>query len=164
MEIKCKNFYIIKICYYADKHLSRKYDDKIFNDKKVRAQHYERVKQYNEFKWKFIEHITKETQKYWYFNYMIESDKCAFEQIYEQYGIISEVCAEGWYYYYIPKDLPDIIECMKDNLSNPYKILKKCKHIPMKETNLTWQREYSRKFTIELQKENSILKSIENEK
>jgi len=161
-EFKCKDYYIIKICYYADKNLNRNYKYK--DDPVVKKQHWERAKQYNKFKWEFIEHLTNKSQSYWFNDYMWETDMCAFEEIYEKYGIISQICAEGWYYYYIPKELSEVIEWMKNNLVNPYKILQKCKHIPIVETNLNWYRTNSLDFTLKQHKTISIMRSVSDEK
>jgi len=163
-RIKCNDYYIIKICYYADKYLTHRFDDKYYDkvskDPVVIKQHWERAGLYHDFKSKYIEHLTGKPIKDWLFDYMYEPYECAFEDIYEKYGIISAVCTEGWYYYYIPKTLPDIFEWVKDNLVSPYKVVSKTKWIPMVQSNLNWHRTESIEFTQKMKDDFSELKNI----
>lgn len=135
MEVtkKSKDYYIIKICYYADAYL--KYNHK--ETEKTIKEHWERAKTYQVFKWKFIEKVTGLPQKYWHTTYPFYASECAFEQIEEEHQIICELCNGGWFTYLIPRENTELFEWVKENLpDNPYKVMKKI--------SLSW-RSYSNK-------------------
>ena len=167
-RIKCKDYYIIKICYYADKYLNNRFDDnyqnKVSKDPAVIKQHLERTGLYHKFKCEYIEYITGKDLKSWMSEYSYEPFECAFEEIYEKYGIISAICTEGWYYYFIPKTLPDVLEWMTSNLVNPFKIISKTNHIPMIQNDLSWMRRFSLDLTNNIKDNYSELKTKKYEK
>lgn len=136
-RIKCKNYFIIKLRYYASPYYMKKFrnGDPIANKK-----HYEASVNFNEFSRKFIEIVSERPYNYYEREYFLNSKECAYEDIHESHGIIFDQ-AKAYYVLMIPKEYTDIINWVKNNVNIPFKIVKKtelgfCDFRPT-----TWKRE-----------------------
>ena len=130
-KFKCKNYYIIKIRYYASKYLLDKYyNDPNHNEKPLPKQHHERAKIYTYFFWKFFNHVTGIEDKDWYLKYSFESRECAKDELQDKFGILQSD-AESEMIFLIPKDKEEIFKWVKENVNLPYKIVSVLKYIPL---------------------------------
>ena len=78
--MKCKDYYIFKIKYFADKKIL---DEWHKNNGPTPKQHWQRAQDYNKFIWKFIKKVTGKPDTYWYKTYAFEARECAFEYVEE---------------------------------------------------------------------------------
>lgn len=144
--MKCEDYHILKIRYYADNPMMKFFhDDKHPRHIEALKKHNERAKSYIEFKWKFINKVVECDEKYWYSNYGMFADECAFEYMQEQFGIICEETRDGWKTYLIPKQYTELFEWCKENLpNNPFKVLKRTSISYYNQSNedLTWKRKH----------------------
>lgn len=121
--LKCEDYFIIKVRFYA----SRYYLKKFYNNESIgRQKHWEAAKNHTEFFWNFIEKVTGTLSDKYYEKYMFNAKECVIEELNETYGIII-VEGEGYYKYFIPKNDSnlELVEWVKKNIKNPYKVLKK---------------------------------------
>lgn len=136
-RIKCKNYFIIKLRYYASPYFMKKFHkgDAIANKK-----HYEAAVNYNNFIRKFIEIVSERPFSYYEKEFFLNSKECAYEDIHESHGIIIEQI-KGYYILMIPKEHSDIINWVKINVDIPFKILQKCEIGFGDYRPTTWKRE-----------------------
>lgn len=141
--MKCKDFYIIKIRYYADENLLKK----CHSNEPLPTQHMDRAKTFTEFRWQFIEKMTGQNSQYWYTEYPFETIECAFEYIEEKFDIRIHK-GEGWETFWIPKTQPEIFEWIKENCKNPYRELQKSNTSfwSFRSEDKTWRRKMSNDF------------------
>lgn len=141
-KIKCKDYFIIKIRYYADDRLLKKH-----SGEQLPKQHYDRAKLYVDCKIKFIEKVLKIEYKELVLKYFLYSFDCAFEQMEEEYGIIF-LDGEGWATFMVPKKHIKIIKWLKNNILLPYKVISKTNisWLNIGERNLKWRRQMSKEF------------------
>lgn len=122
MEIKCKNYIIFLVKYFADKDKSGNID---LDNIEVLKKHHERAEKYINFCWKLIEHITGKNLNWWIEEYAgYDSKECAFEYLWEHYGILT-TDRSGVMQFMIPKEKTELVEWIKNNLENPYTMPKK---------------------------------------
>lgn len=125
MEIKCSDYLIVKLRYYADaKVLKKHYADPNHADKWLPKQHHERAVAYHDFFFSFIEKITGKSKDYWYYQYMTDASACLREEIHETYGILTSDTG-GYYVWMIPKNRKDLFDWVVENTTVPYKVMKK---------------------------------------
>jgi hypothetical protein len=117
-EVKCKDYFIIKIQYYADKRLLKKWHE----GGVMPIQHWERAKEYVDFVWRFVEMATGEGTEYWHTKYMFDAKECAIEEVEEKYGIFYSG-GEGWATFMIPLRHTKMIKWMKSNIQLPNKVV-----------------------------------------
>lgn len=144
--MKCDDYHIMKVRYYADKPMLKFFHDDT-HPRHIEAvkKHHARALGYLEFKWKFITKVTNIEKKCWHQDYGMFADECAFEYIHEKFGIICEETRDGWRTFLIPKKYTDLFEWCQDNLpNNPYVVLKRTLISFYNQTNedLTWKREH----------------------
>lgn len=121
-EIKCKDYFIFKVQTYADKKVLDEWH--LHKDAPMPKQHWERVKSHIEFFHSLVEKLTGKGMNHWALEFGMFRNECLRDELSEFHGIhIHET--EGTNIYMIPKDRTDLIQWFKDNLQNPYKILKK---------------------------------------
>lgn len=116
--VKCKDYFIIKIRYYANDRLLRKWHA----GGEMPTQHWERAKEYIEFMWMLVEEVTGNDMKYWHEKYMFEAKECAMEEIEEEYSIFYSG-GEGWATLMVPLRQDRIIKWIKSNVRLPYKVV-----------------------------------------
>lgn len=121
-KLKCKDYFIFKLRYYADKKILDKWHTTFSH---VPKQHMERARLSNDFFWNLIEKITGKNKNEWYSTYMFDTNDCALEAMEETHGIYRWLLTEGYYTYFVPKQHTEIIEWVKLNIKSPYKILKR---------------------------------------
>lgn len=143
-RLNCKDYYIIKMRYYADKKLLDKYWE---DNHTIPPQHYERCADYMDFRWLLVNEICGKDSMYWHTHYMIDSVECAKEYICEKYNIYFKT-DDGDEILFIPKSNEKIFEWVKDNIPSniPNKILKKTRNYFNNSKNRV--REHSREFTL----------------
>jgi len=137
-KTKCKDYIIIRVCYYADAYLKDKHKETDI----TRKEHWERAKSYTKFKYEFIEKVTGLPYTYFVKKYFMSGIECAFEQIQDDFGIMVEHHRSGWYTYYLPNHMVELAEWMKEHLTdNPYKIVSR-DYLPriMEHEDLQWKR------------------------
>lgn len=124
--IQSKNYFIVKVNAYADKHLLDRYHKK-YPDGHLPKQQHERARSYHAFQLGLIKFITgKDFQQMWEI-YKFDVTKCAMEEIQETTGM-HYFWGEGWETYMIPKDRKDILDWILENATgNPVKIMKKAR-------------------------------------
>lgn len=157
--MKCEDFFIIKLRYYADeKVLNKFYKTPGHESQPLPKQHWERAQLYTKFYWDFIEKVTGKNQDFWFKQYMFNTKECVEDEIKGSHGIIIQDC-EGWYKFFIPIKHTELIEWIQKNTTIPTKIIKK--------TNMFWinhwgctvnteRRTEERKHTIEFCKKLDI--------
>jgi hypothetical protein len=119
--MKCTDYNIIRVRYYADEYRLKKYG---LDDKKTLLQHRDRARDANDFIWKLAEKLSGKDSMWWHMTYMFSASEC-FEEYLEFDEKILVSHQEGWKTYYIPKEREDVFQWFKDNLINPYKVVKK---------------------------------------
>lgn len=149
-KIRCSDYIIIKVRYYADNKLLNKHHKLQKQQNKslpLPEQHHQRSKLYNEFFWKFIEKLTNKNMKQWHNKYMLETRECLHDEIEENFGIITSK-EEGRDTFLIPKNNSEIINWFKENITIPYKEVRKINlgYIGF-ERNIKYRREDSIKYT-----------------
>lgn len=109
--MKCEDYNIIKILYYADKNMMKFFHD-ANHPRHIESlkKHYARAESYLEFKWKFINKVTEIDEKLWHQDYGMFADECAFEYMQEKFGIICEETRDGWRTFLIPKKYSELFE------------------------------------------------------
>jgi hypothetical protein len=120
-KLKCEDYFIIKIRYYASKYyLNRFHNNDVIGLKKQ----YEAAQKHTKFFWDFVEHIAGK-QNY-YEKYYYNTKECVLEEIHETHGIIIRQ-EEVFYKYFIPKNDNnlELISWMEENIKNPYAVLRK---------------------------------------
>lgn len=147
--MKCKDYFILKIRYYADEKLLKKWR---VTQGPLPLQHMERAQAYNEFQWKAVEFITGKKNQYFFFHYPLSTKDCALEELEDDFGI--HICRnEAHDHWLIPKSRPDILEwCVQNLPNNPFKVLKKMKYIGHRfidKNFLTFRRRDSADFKIQ---------------
>lgn len=121
-KLKCKDYFIIKIRYCADKKALDKWLRTLSHAPK---QQIERARLSNEFFWNLTEKVTGKNQNEWNSTYMFDTHDCVLETMEETHGIYRWLLTEGYYTYFIPKQHIGIIEWIKLYIKSPYKILKR---------------------------------------
>jgi hypothetical protein len=146
-RIRCKDYFIIKIRYYADEKLLSKCRDNM----PLPQEHHDRAKEWNEFFWKFVERVTKTTQKEWRHKYLFDTRECAIEEIFELHGIFLQD-NEGWENILVPISNTEIIEWIRENNKLPFKVPQKINlgSYRYRGNIETWQREHSLEMTAEM--------------
>ena len=157
---KCADYYIVKIRYYADKHLLDKHH-KNGGKGAYPAQHQERAEAYFDFFWEFFEKFTGHKKSKYYFDYMFETRVCAQEELFEKFGVyIPE--GEGSYKWFIPIEQTEMIQYVKDNCKNPMKVLKitNMNYFKLNSMPSDYWRKESIKFSEEMKIKFPMLKEI----
>lgn len=121
-DIKCSDFFIIKLRNYADEKLMKKWSAD--GGGVLPKQFYERNDLYNKFFYSLITHLTNETIEHWTRQYMFDLHTCLRDEIHESHDILIH-CGEGWQTYFIPLEHTELIEWFKANINLPFKLLKK---------------------------------------
>lgn len=123
--MKCDDYVIIRLRYYADASVLNKHYKKPDSEKlQLPKQHYTRAEAHNAFFWSFIERVTGKDDKFWYVEFYFDAWDCVKDEIQETHGIlISE--GEGWNTYFIPKKHIDIIGWFVANINVPARIIRK---------------------------------------
>ncbi len=126
-DIKCKDFNIYKIRYYADRKLLDKYNiDKENNvpNTFMPKQHSERAKNYNKFLWDSVEFLTGKDNEYHHKKYGLGALECTFYDIRDYYHILL-LKGEGESSIFIPKEDNEYHQWFLENINIPYrKVLK----------------------------------------
>lgn len=120
-QLKCEDYFIVKIRYYASKYYLKKFHN---NDVIGLKKHHEAAKNHTDFFWAFIEKVAGKQDYFEKYYYNIK--ECVLEEIHETYGIII-IQEEGFYKYFIPKNNKNskLIDWMVENIKNPFVILRK---------------------------------------
>ncbi len=121
--LKCKNYFIFDLRYYADKRLLTR--RRLLGEEVFPPQHMQRAVLSNDFFWGLVEKVTGKKQDYWYKSYMYSTVECVLEEIEETHDIHRWLFRDGCYTYFIPHKHVEIIEWIKQNIKSPYKIKKK---------------------------------------
>lgn len=149
-EIKCKDYYILKIRYYGSDYYMKNYNN---GNIKAVKNHHKAIKNHNDFFWEFIEKITNKTQEDWLNQFYYYNRECIVEEIHDTLGIII-VDEEGYYKYFLPKNDNnfDLLIWMKENCKNKNKQLQKSNTFWLKKKPQTSYRETARELRIENKK------------
>lgn len=121
-RIKCKDYFIIKIRVYADEKILDEWHKG--NTVGVPKQHTERSKAHSEFFWQLVEKVTNKERKYWFLEYGLDAREAMTEELADTYDI-QILGRESERTFMIPKTSPEIFEWVKNNVTNPSKVLKK---------------------------------------
>jgi len=140
-NIKCKDYFIFKLRYYADRSVLDRFGPS-------HPQHSERARLSSDFFWAFTEKVTGKKQDVWYAEYMFGTRECATEELAADFGIFIFLLSEGCYTYFIPLNHKEIINWIIPNIHSPYKILKKTSvGFVNTDKNQRWKRDRGKKFT-----------------
>jgi hypothetical protein len=131
--MKCDDYNIIKIRFFASNYYLKKWD---IQNEPAPKQHIERANNIND----------------WFLKYMYNTKDVMIDYIYETYGIIIRTKGEdGYYYFFIPKKMKKEFKWLKTHNKNPYKIIKKTTihHLEFyfSKQNIKFRREESEEFT-----------------
>lgn len=137
-----KNYFKVKIRYYADKKLLDR-----SRGGNLPAQHRERAALYNDFFWKFVEKVTGKTNLEFHDIYMFGATECAHEEMEQTHGIVIKLFEDGYYTYYIPNNHLEIIEWVKLNVKSPYKVLKRAHTLSYHSSTVNYHRSDSKERT-----------------
>lgn len=148
IQVRCKDYFIIKIRNYADEKLLKKSRKE---GGPLPKQHHERSHAFITFKWELIKKITGKGLDQWCKIYMTDAANCAMEYIEEKYGIML-YDGSGWQTFMVPLKHSEIIAWIKENVKLPNKIMQKVSlgHLAYVERDLTWKRNEAKKFTDEM--------------
>ena len=161
-SIKCSDYFIVKLRYYADeKVLKKHYADPNHANLPLPKQHRDRARDYYAFFWVFVERVTGKSSKYWWYQFMTDASGCVRDEIQDRYGIlISDT--EGWVVYMIPKKHKDLFDWVIQNATVPYKEMKKVNLGAWSWSGLeanTWRREDSKQHTKKMKEKYPQLKN-----
>jgi hypothetical protein len=131
-DIKCKDYFIIKVKFRDNKNKSNKFQ-------------WENAKKVGDFKWKLIEHVTGQTHTWWIWTHMMSSIECAFEEMDDKHGLLT-LETGGYVTFLVPKNKPELAEWIQENCPFEYKVLKKT-WLGWFHDATTWQRDRARDFT-----------------
>jgi hypothetical protein len=121
--IRCKDYHIIRVRYYADQKLLDKHHKETPNGPYPK-QHHDRAKSYYAFKMALIKHVTGFDQQALFDMYQFGTVDCGLEDMEEMSGIRYS-SGEGWDTFMIPKERTDLIEWFHQNLTeNPFRVMK----------------------------------------
>jgi len=140
--MKSKDYYIIKIRYYANDSVLKRWDHKDVAPK----QHIERANMFNDFIWKLAKKVSNKDSMWWHMTYLYDSQACLFEYLEEEFGILKKDC-EGDFKLFIPKSNEELFLWCKENIKNPYKILTKSNMNFYRNDDLKFHRNLSLEFT-----------------
>lgn len=128
-NLKCKDYFIFKFRYYADKKmLNRWHADRGLQEPvniPILQQHYDRANLSIDFLFNLAEKVTGKNKKEWYSKYMFSTIDCILEEMQETHGIFRWEFSEGYHTYLIPIRHVEIIEWVKPQIKYPHKILKR---------------------------------------
>ena len=139
-NIKCKDYFIFKLRYYADKRVLDRFGPS-------HPQHWERAKLSNEFFWDFFEKVSGKNMRDYHREYMLDTVKCAKEELEETHGIYRFQLSDAYYTYLIPKIYPEIFEWVLLNIKSPHKILQRASVGFVNKQTSNYERTQSKKFT-----------------
>lgn len=123
--MKCSDYFIVKLRYYADeKVLKAYYKTPGHESLPLPKQHWERAQQYTKLYWEFVEMVTGRNHESWFKEYLFMTKECVEDELKESFGIII-MGGEGWATFLIPTRHTDFFEWVKENTTVPIKILKK---------------------------------------
>lgn len=140
-QIQCKDYYIVKVRYYASPYyLKRFHEGKSIGLTK----HHEAALKHNGFYWSFMERVTGKSDKKFFNEFCFGARECAAEEINETHGIII-LHGEGWVTYLLPKEKnSDLFDWMNLELKSrevPNKIVSKIQLGWGDYSPTTWMRE-----------------------
>jgi hypothetical protein len=140
-EMKSSDYTIFKIRYYADgiNVIKGKFDSDP-------QQHWDRAQSYNNLFWRMFENVSGITETDWRKDYFLSSKECAVEELYDKYDILIPE-TEEYYYWFIPNDMIDLIDWVKDNCSLPFQIVRRTPYSSLiGREKTTWRREDAKKI------------------
>ncbi len=120
--LKCKDYFIFKFRFYADKRILDKWHR---DGGGVPKQHCDRAVASCNFLLALVKKITGKKQEYWFSEYLFEPYDCMIEEIQETHGIYRFLLSDGYYTFFIPIRHTEIIEWIKPKIKFPHKIIKK---------------------------------------
>ena len=144
-NMKCKDYNIIKIRYYASDYLLKKWHA---TDGRMPKQHWDRAEACVALFWNIFEHVTTIKRLDWLDEYRFDARNCAQDELEEKYGIRIHN-TEGSYVFFIPKSNPEIFQYIKNNCTLPYKVLTRARLGAFSYIrDLTWRRKEAKKFAL----------------
>lgn len=152
-ELKCKDYFIFKFRYYADKKILDKYGPS-------HKQHWERGEQSDIFFWTFFEKATNITEDVFREKFMFRTLECGYEELKETCGIYIFTICEGYYTYAVPWRHTELINWIKLKLTEPHQIVTRAHfgYVNIKATS-SYQRNKSSERTDEFKKARFIEES-----
>lgn len=140
-QIKCKDYYIVKVRYYASPYYLKQFHE---GKSKGIKKHHEAASKHSEFYWAFMERASGKNSDHFFKEFCLGARECATEEINETHGIII-LFGEGWVTYLIPKDKnSDLFDWVKSEVKSreiPNKIVGKVQLGWGDYSPTTWQRE-----------------------
>ncbi len=152
---KCKDYFIIRLRYYADKHILDKWHST--DGAPTPKQHWNRAQEINRFFRAFFEQATNTTYTSFISEYMISTRECMIEELSTKYNIVISD-GEVWKTWFIPKENTELIQWVLDNVTLPYTTPSKTgTHKLEYRENSSYWRDESREETIKFKKEHTNL-------
>lgn len=115
-DLKCKDFFIFKFRYYADKRILDRHGPS-------HEQHWKRARESNIFFWNFFEKATNIKEGSFHENFMFCTRECAYEELIEKCGIYIFAICEGFYTYAVPWKHTELIDWINSKLTKPHQIV-----------------------------------------
>jgi hypothetical protein len=149
--IRCKDYHIIRVRYYADQKLLDKHRK---TGGPYPIQHHERAKSHYHFQMALIKHVTGFDHQALFDMYQFGTLEAGLEDMEEMSGIRYSG-GEGDATYMIPKERTDLIEWFHQNLTeNPFRVMKRIRmgYQKYREFPSRFRRDFALKNKVDLSK------------